>query len=95
MNETRENIRGIYEEAHVAEADMRAKRELFLKVFGDDCGKVVLDIICKEICGENRGVFNENAMQLARMAGRQEIAVILRSIMETAISERDAKLAGK
>lgn len=95
MNEAREHTRAVYEEMHVAEADMRAKRELFLKVFGDECGSVVLDIICKEICGEGRGVFNESATQMARLAGRQEIAVILRSIMETATSERDAKLAGK
>jgi len=84
-----------YENMHVAEAEMRAKRELFLNVFGSDEGAEVLDTICKEICGENRGVFNESATQMARLAGRQEIAVILRSIMAMAVSEREAKLAGK
>ena len=63
------------------EAREEKLRDDFRSVAGTEWGRRVLDYICKDLCGEGKGCFSENALIMARLAGRQEVALLIRGMM--------------
>lgn len=73
--------------AQLAEKDRQAAshdrlRADFESVWASDAGRRVLEYLCKDVCGEGRSCFSENPIIMARLAGRHEVALIIRGFFE-------------
>lgn len=82
-------------EAHLAEElENRRVRALFLSVFNTEHGKQVLNALKTDVCCIGKSCFNENPVVMARMAGRQEVALAIDEILSTAVREAEEKSDG-
>lgn len=69
------------QEATVKEAEqLRNKIRSVLKDSED--GREVADYIIKELCAAESTCFRSDALEMARAAGKQEVGMILRQILE-------------
>lgn len=68
-----------------AEAAMKARlfeaRSKIYLAFSTDAGKEALELICGTICEEGTSCYSDNPLDMARKAGRQEVAIALRKCM--------------
>jgi len=66
---------------------------LFLKVFGTEDGKEVLEFIKTGLCGLGMSVFSESAVEMARKAGKQEVGLAIEGILKASLeAEREKEL---
>lgn len=84
---TDEEISFLSEKISEEEAYNRRIRALFLSVFESEAGKQVLAAIKSDVCGINATCFDANPVEMARKAGRQEVAYAIESIMALARDE--------
>lgn len=87
FNYNEDEISAISEEYVAADAENRRIRALFRSVFGTDAGKEVLEVIRRDICCVGMSCFDENPVNMARRAGRQEAAFAIDEILNLAEKE--------
>lgn len=89
---TKEELAYLEDNRLELEAENRRIRALFLSVFGTEEGKAVLTAIKEQLCRRNSTCFDANPVEMARRAGRQEIALELDGIIELARQEAETEL---
>lgn len=57
---------------------------LFLKVFGTEAGSEVLSYIKTGLCGQGMSVFSTDELDMARKAGKLEVALAIDAILMAA-----------
>lgn len=75
-----DEYRAALEERERGEVRAEKLRADFRSVTATEWGRRVLDYICKDLCGEGKGCFSDNALIMARLAGRQEVALLIRGM---------------
>ena len=54
----------------------------YFRVFSGEEGARVLEHVCRAICGEGASCFSHDPIEMARKAGQQEVALMIRGFVE-------------
>lgn len=91
---TEDEISAMAEQYAFDDAENRRKRALFLHVFDTEAGREVLKSIRDDICRVGASCFDENPINMARRAGRQEAAFAIDEILAVARIEAEEDVSG-
>lgn len=78
LDEDRDDLMSELEQA---EAEGKIMRERIRSVFASEDGKTVAKWLTEVLCGCSKSPFSQNALQMARDAGKQEIGLMLKAIL--------------
>lgn len=63
-------------------AERASMAAAYFRVFSGEDGERVLEHLCRTICGEGTSCFASDALDMARKAGMQEAALMIRGFVE-------------